>query len=82
MSSVIQLVKLMIAAAVFIPILWMASCAAIGVGTVKAVEAAADSELAAKLAKAAEEHERREKNDYYYREADYSIQYDDYGDPM
>lgn len=82
MNDVIRLFKLLIAAAIFLPLLWMASCAAIGVGTVKAVEAAANSDMAKEAVAEHKKHKVREANDQFNREASYANRYDDFGEPM
>jgi hypothetical protein len=82
MADAVKMLKLLFAMMLVVPILWMSSCAAIGVGTVVAVDELADSKLVKKASKATKRAVQDHRRDVYYREADYSIQYDDYGEPM
>lgn len=56
MESVFKLIRLVIAGLVIVPMLWAASCAMLGVGTVYAVKEAAEP-----LGKSAQAAERRER---------------------
>lgn len=82
MADAVKVLKLLLVMMLVVPILWMSACAAIGVGTVVAADELADSRLVKKAAKSHKRAVQDHRRDAYYRESDYSIQYDDYGDPM